>query len=144
MTAAVTEGSKKAGSSVVSRPMHSMDWVELGPSLKVSSDKENQNICVFLQGEIIHDNTLGARDYFVNLIDSGYTHITVDMSGVNYIHSHGVGLLCLVQKLITAKSGTFVLHSLPENLKYLFETMGLSETFTIYDTSEEARRALEN
>lgn len=118
------------------------EQIALGPSLEAACTIEDGWLYVALKGEIIHDNTLGAKNYFSSLMEQEFAGIILDMSEVSYIHSHGMGLLCLVQKMAGQKGGKLALHSLSEDIEHLLSSLDFDTAFDIYNDLEQARQAL--
>lgn len=59
--------------------------------------------------------------------------ISIDLSGVNYMDSTGLGVLIGAYKLLKAGSGKLVLIGPNQRLRRLFNITGLSEIFKIED-----------
>ncbi|MCS1352137.1 STAS domain-containing protein [Mechercharimyces sp. CAU 1602] len=66
-------------------------------------------------------------------------HITLDLSGVDYIDSTGLGVLIGAYKALRVKDGQLTLVGVGSRLYRLLEITGLSEIFTIHQGEKEGR-----
>lgn len=73
---------------------------------------------------------------------AGAKSLVVDMAGVKYISSAGVGVFLSLIGKVKKGGGKIVLVAVPPNIKRVFDTLGFSRAFAFAATEEEARAAL--
>ena len=76
----------------------------------------------------------------MELIDQNVSRILVNCSRMDYVSSSGLRILLMALKRITMVKGKFVLCSLQENIREIFEISGFTTIFEIYPNEEEALR----
>ena len=64
--------------------------------------------------------------------------VVVNLAGVEYMDSTGLGVLVTALKRIREKSGNIVLAGLSPHLSKIFEITGLRKVFTVYPNEEDA------
>ncbi len=72
------------------------------------------------------------------LIESKVKSIVLDMGGIDYLSSYGLGVLVSTMKNMRGKDGDLKLASIRERVKTLFDMMGLLSRFEIFDNSDDA------
>ncbi|MEV0606404.1 STAS domain-containing protein [Polymorphospora rubra] len=81
------------------------------------------------------------RERFLQLIDGGSRSVVVDLGGVTFIDSTGLGVLLGGLKRLRAVGGTFSLVCDKEPLLKIFRITALDQVFPIFATAEEALNA---
>lgn len=76
----------------------------------------------------------------MELLDQNVTKILINCSMMDYVSSSGLRILLMALKRITMVKGKFVLCSLQENIREIFEISGFTTIFEIYPNEEEALR----
>lgn len=92
-----------------------------------------------LHGKItIGDGSVLLRDTVQNLLDAGRNRIILNLSGVSYVDSSGIGEL--VSRYTTTKNtgGRLKLLSLPKKIKDLLMITKLLTVFEIYEDEQAA------
>ena len=77
----------------------------------------------------------------MELLDQNVTKIMVNCSQMDYVSSSGLRILLMALKRITMVKGKFVLCSLQENIREIFEISGFTSIFEIYPNEEDALNA---
>lgn len=75
------------------------------------------------------------------VIDSGVSHLVLDMAAVSYIDSSGLGTVVSVFKRMP--SGTFHVSGLRPNLRTLFQITRLDKYINLFATVDEAVAAFD-
>jgi anti-sigma B factor antagonist len=75
------------------------------------------------------------------MIDEKKNNILIDLGGIDFIDSSGLGMLVTALRSVTKAGGTLKITSLQENPKNLFETTRLDRVFDIYDDRDVAIKA---
>lgn len=76
------------------------------------------------------------------LIEKGLHRIVVDLGEVDYISSRGLKTLVSAWRTLNGKGGNLVLSALAPRVLSIFDTVGFTQIFDIYDLPEEALLAL--
>jgi anti-sigma B factor antagonist len=67
-----------------------------------------------------------------------HTKVVLDMSGVKFVDSSGLGALISCLRLLNGKKGDFRLCCMSTTVRALFELMRMHRVFSIFDTRQEA------
>ncbi len=68
-------------------------------------------------------------------------HVVLDMSGVKFVDSSGLGALISCLRLLNSRRGDLKLCALSKTVRALFELMRMHRVFNIHDSRQEAVRA---
>lgn len=77
----------------------------------------------------------------VQAIMHGKTRVVLDMSGVKFVDSSGLGAMISCLRQLNGQKGDFKLCAMSKTVRALFELMRMHRVFNIYDTREEAVRS---
>jgi anti-sigma B factor antagonist len=78
------------------------------------------------------------RERLVELVDAGARDVVVDLGGVEFLDSTGLGVLVGAMKRLRQANGTFGLVCSKEALLKIFRITALDQVFPIYPTIEAA------
>lgn len=78
------------------------------------------------------------RQRLVQLVEDGARHLVVDLGGVEFLDSTGLGVLVGGLKRMRALSGSFALVCDQERILKIFRITGLDRIFTIVPTEQAA------
>jgi anti-sigma B factor antagonist len=78
------------------------------------------------------------RDRILGLLESGVQQLIVDLSGVSFIDSSGLGALLSGYKNSNLRSGSFILTGLQPRVQSMFELTRLHRVFEIFPTVDDA------
>lgn len=76
------------------------------------------------------------RDSIAELVAAGHHHLLVDLSGVQFLDSTGLGVLVGGLKKVRTFDGSLQLVCHQERLLKIFRITGLSKVFYIYPSAE--------
>jgi anti-sigma B factor antagonist len=109
--------------------------------LSVSTREEAGRTIVEVGGEIdvYSDPTL--RDRLNGLVADGHHDLVVDMQGVEFLDSTGLGVLVGGLKRVRTHNGSLHLVCSQERVLKVFRITGLTKVFAIHDTVEQALAA---
>lgn len=94
--------------------------------------QENDSlVTVKVNGEIDAFTAPQLREMIFPLSEKDGVKIVVDLSGVSYMDSTGLGVFVGVFKNVRAREGNFQIIGLSERLKRLFEITGLADIIDI-------------
>ncbi|WP_298329783.1 STAS domain-containing protein [Haloactinopolyspora sp.] len=106
--------------------------------LSLSTRTEGGRSVVVVGGEIDVYTAPKLRDQLVDLVDSGHHHIVVDMRGVEFLDSTGLGVLVGGLKRVGQHDGSLRLVCTQERILKIFRITGLTKVFPIHATVDEA------
>ncbi|MFZ4478376.1 MAG: STAS domain-containing protein [Rhodoferax sp.] len=69
------------------------------------------------------------------------TKVVLDMSGVKFVDSSGLGALISCLRLLNGRRGDFKLCAMSKTVRALFELMRMHRVFNIHDSRGEAVRS---
>jgi anti-sigma B factor antagonist len=102
-------------------------------TLNVYSDSPETTV-VAVSGEIDVYTAPKLREKLVSLVESGSYHLIVDMEGVEFLDSTGLGVLVGGLKRVRAHDGWIDLVSTQGRILRIFRITGLNRVFNIYDS----------
>lgn len=77
----------------------------------------------------------------VQSLAQGHARVVLDMAGVRFVDSSGLGALIACLRTQNGCRGDFRLCSMSKTVRALFELMRMHRVFSIHDTREEAIRS---
>ncbi|HNR88127.1 MAG TPA: STAS domain-containing protein [Spirochaetota bacterium] len=75
---------------------------------------------------------------FEALVDGGAVKILLDMTGLEYIDSMGIGTVISSAKLVRKKRGDVVMIGVTPDLDKIFRVVNLHRVIKMFDTEDEA------
>lgn len=91
-----------------------------------------------LRGEIDVYTAPRLRQAIIDLVDGGAAHIAVDMRGVDFLDSTGLGVLVGGLKRVKVKDGSLTIVTTQDKILKIFDITGLNKVFPIFDSVEAA------
>jgi anti-sigma B factor antagonist len=92
-----------------------------------------------LKGNLMGEpDTENLRDKIYSLLQEGFTKIVIDMKGVRWISSSGLGTLIAALTSVRNKSGDLRLANITEKVESLFAITQLVKVFKTYETVDRA------
>lgn len=107
-------------------------------ALDIREFRERQVCVVTLAGRIDSTNANDVMTKLTGLIASGERSIVVDLGSVLYLTSAAFRALLVATDEAERAAAKFVLCSLGNQVRELFEMGGLLDVFTVHNTREEA------
>jgi anti-sigma B factor antagonist len=112
--------------------------------LHIEERRLNDVTLLVLTGQIVlDDGDLAFRRCIHDLIDRGEMKILVDLAGVTYIDSSGVGMMAAKLKTVREKGGDIRLVRLNARGHRLFSVAKLHTAFEIFNDEAMALRSFE-
>jgi anti-sigma B factor antagonist len=106
--------------------------------LSLATRTQGDRTVVAVTGEIDVYTAPKLREQIVSLVDEGQYHLVVDMSGVEFLDSTGLGVLVGGLKRVRAHDGSLALVCNEERILKIFRITGLTKVFPIFPTVDEA------
>jgi anti-sigma B factor antagonist len=93
---------------------------------------------IAVSGEIDVYTAPRLRETLVSLVDAGNYRLIVDMEGVEFLDSTGLGVLVGGLKRVRAHDGEIDLVCTQNRILRIFRITGLNRVFSIFDSVEDA------
>lgn len=109
--------------------------------LTVTSWQEGPRRVVSVHGEIDVYTAPDLRERLNELVASGQCHLVLDLQGVDFLDSTGLGVLVGGLKRVRSRGGELSLVCAQERILKVFRITGLTSVFPIYSVLDEALAA---
>jgi anti-sigma B factor antagonist len=108
--------------------------------MKYSSEIVENILKISLEGDLIGEKDgIGLLDTVNDNLNESVLKCAIDLSGLRYMNSTGIGVLITILTKFRNKGGEVVLINPSEQIKKLLLITKLNAIFSIYDTFEEAQ-----
>ncbi|NQZ78892.1 MAG: STAS domain-containing protein [Ekhidna sp.] len=105
---------------------------------KITTENIDQIHCISVQGEIDAGSSIYLDNSLKEAMDAGEKKIIVDLAGLDYISSAGLGVFISHLDEFEIKGIQLVLFGVNETVNQVFEILGLEKLLTIVESKEEA------
>jgi anti-sigma B factor antagonist len=107
--------------------------------MKYSESEKNGVMILHLKGDLLGGSDIAEfKEKLKLLLDAGKKHLLVDMSGVTYVNSSGIGMLISGMTTIVQAGGKFKICNIEKNIKNVFVITNLIKVFDTFNTIDEA------
>jgi anti-sigma B factor antagonist len=96
---------------------------------------------VDVKGEIDVYTAPKLREKLIELVSEGSYDVVVNLEGVDFLDSTGLGVLVGALKRVKAHDGSLALVCTQDKILKIFKITGLTKVFPIHDSVEEATGA---
>jgi len=107
--------------------------------MKLKQNPQGEVMVLELSGKIMggpdHEKF---KEEVKQVIDTGFTNVVLDLSGVPWINSTGLGILISGYHSIKAAEGAMKICSVKERVLSIFYISQLENIFEVFETREEA------
>ena len=93
-------------------------------------------------GEVDFEVSPQLRQQIVSRVDAGRRQLLIDLSEATFIDSTAIGVLVAGHKRLDEVGGTLAVVCFDENVRNVFEIVGLEDVLSIYSSRDEAVSAL--
>ena len=97
-----------------------------------------EHTIVALTGDIDVNTSQRLRETLLRLVDGGSRHLVVDMTGVEFLDSTGLGVLVGIFHRLRAENGTLVIAGGSERVRSVFHVTQLTRIFPMHASVEDA------
>jgi anti-sigma B factor antagonist len=104
----------------------------------IDSRTEGDWSVIDVKGEVDVYTAPKLREKIVDLVNQGSTKLIVNLEGVEFLDSTGLGVLVGGLKRVKSHDGTLALVCTKPKILKVFSITGLSKVFPIHDTVQEA------
>ncbi|RLD82356.1 MAG: anti-anti-sigma factor [Bacteroidetes bacterium] len=106
--------------------------------MNITESKAGEINIVSIEGRLDTTNYGELEHHLSSLTDNDEVQILLDLSQLEYISSSGLRILLMFLKKIKAAEGRFMLCSMSNDIKEIFEISGFINIFEIFDDQEAA------
>ena len=106
--------------------------------MELNEQKKGSAIVLEISGRLDATNSSTLENKLFKLMNSGENNIIIDCKELDYISSSGLRVCLVGLKKITAAKGNFLLCSMKDNIKQIFDISGFTRIFKIFPSQEEA------
>ena len=106
--------------------------------LSLSIREEGEFTVVVVAGEIDIFTAPKLREQLMDVVSRGHHNLVLDIDGVEFLDSTGLGVLVGGLKRVRARDGTLRLVCRQEQTLKLFRMTGLTKIFAIYSSVDAA------
>lgn len=106
--------------------------------VSVHTEVHGEQVVVQVAGEIDVYTAASLREKLADLIDADHTDVIVDLTGVTFMDSTGLGVLVGALKKVRGYGGRLQLVIDQEKVIKVFRITALTQVFTIHETLEAA------
>lgn len=94
---------------------------------------QTDQVFVTLSKEVYVEQASSFREALLPYLEKGHKNFTLDVSGLSYIDSSGLGVLIGIQKRAITNGGKVIIKGLKGQVKELFELTRLTKIFEIIE-----------
>jgi anti-sigma B factor antagonist len=111
--------------------------------MKIKEKIENNVAILVLSGKMMGGpETTALHDHIRGLLGDGITKVVVDLGGVKWINSSGLGVLMAAMTTLKNSNGMMKLANVTEKVESLLMITQLMRIFDTYDTVDRAVAAM--
>lgn len=114
---------------------------EPGPAAAAGGEAGHDVAVIEVAGEVDVYTAPRLREALLDLVDAGHYDVVVDIRGVEFLDSTGLGVLVGGLKRVRQHDGSIQLVCTQERILKIFRITGLTKVFAIRETVEEALAA---
>jgi len=96
-------------------------------NLEINMTKSNDEICLTCTGRLDANRAGYLNDYIDRLVREGHYHITLDLTGIEYLSSAGIGILVSQYKNLDAVNGYFTIMKMSDNVRQVLNMVGIAD-----------------
>ena len=108
------------------------------PGLKLGKRQVKNLTILDLEGDFDSRNAASAKERIRATIEEGCDCILINLEGVPYMDSAGLGTLVSALKATSERGGVICLSCLTDQVRMVIELTRLDRVFTVYDSVETA------
>ncbi len=109
--------------------------------LSISKRSEGDAHVVAVRGEVNLRTSPELHETLLEILQAKPARIVLDLSGVDYMDSSGIGTLVEIKRRVDKYKGKFILAALRPRVRGLFEITRLEQFFTIAEDAKQAAQA---
>jgi len=107
--------------------------------LTVLTEDQSTACTLSLTGEVDVYTSPQLKKQLLEIIENGCVNIIVDLNGLDFVDSSGLGVLVSCLRRVKEQDGTLRLVCSKESILKIFRITGLDKVFPVFATVEEAQ-----
>lgn len=112
--------------------------------MRMELDRERNTAVVFLDNRLDASTAPEFKNFVNDLIKKQYVRLVVDLSGVHFIDSSGLGVLVTVLRSVSQQGGDIKIAGLHAEVQALFTLTRLDKVFDIVGDAQTALDRFQN
>ncbi|MBT8380097.1 MAG: STAS domain-containing protein [Ignavibacteria bacterium] len=113
--------------------------------MKIKTTEKYEAVIIELKGNVMGgDDTKEFNDLLHKLLDTAKTRIVVDLGGVKFMNSSGLGMLIGGLTTVKKATGSYKLANVTDKIESLLIITKLITIFETYDSVDEAVASFSN
>lgn len=113
----------------------------LEDKMEITRKDEGQVTVIYLSGRLDLGNGNKLKDEVKSILSSGKPCVHLNLKGVEFVNSSGLGALVSIMKETRIHRGRLTLSDMADYVREIFDITQLSHIFEIFATEEEALRS---
>ena len=110
--------------------------------MDIQEERKGQVVIVKISGRLDSNNSSELERKISDLVDKKEKVILVDCQQLSYVSSSGLRVFLMGLKKMNAVQGKFIICSLQDMVKDVFDISGFTGIFSIYGSQNEALNAV--
>lgn len=110
--------------------------------MKIDSKEENDVVIFAIQGQIDLYHAPELKEKIQEAIERGKNKVIINLEGVSYIDSSGIGALISSHSISKKQQGTFRICHVSGSVRKVFELTKLTTFFNVDDTQADSLSAI--
>lgn len=110
-------------------------------SLTTSTSERNGVVVVHCSGQVDVASARVLRDAIRAQIPLGKLRVALDLTGVDFVDSTGLGVIVGGLKSLRREGGVLTIAASAERVRRIFEITGLDKVFVLHETADAAASA---
>ncbi|WP_350445954.1 anti-sigma F factor antagonist [Anaeromonas gelatinilytica] len=111
--------------------------------MNIKFNNQKNTLFVDLNGELDHHNAKRIREKIDSEFDeNGYKNISINLKGLNFMDSSGIGLIMGRYKLVNELGGRLFLTNVNFRVNKILDMSGIHKLVDIYENNEDVLKHL--
>ncbi|NTU72398.1 MAG: STAS domain-containing protein [Coriobacteriia bacterium] len=107
--------------------------------LDIQAQQSQSDCVVTLGGEVDVYTAPKLKERLIELVEGGCSNVVVDLEGVSFIDSSGLGVLVSILRRARERDGAVRIVCTRDNILKIFRITGLDKVFPVFTDVAEAR-----
>ncbi|MFY9177200.1 MAG: anti-sigma F factor antagonist [Caldicoprobacterales bacterium] len=107
--------------------------------MEIKGRKKKNTLMVSLKGELDHHTANQVRQYIDGILeDPTIKNIVMDIQGLNFMDSSGIGVILGRYKIISKRGGKLGVVNINAHIDRIFQMSGIYKLIKVYDQLDQA------
>jgi len=112
--------------------------------MEISEERIGEVTVLKLTGRLDSVSAPGLKDRVKACARNGQLHLVIDMAGIDFVDSSGLGSLVACLRSLNKGAGDMRLAALQDRVRAVFELIRLHQVFEIFDSADTAVDSFRN